>query len=89
MSTAADTKAYRQSSPSVSSERSNVVDHNAPDVTAPSPPNGRSRIPPQAHGNLITVEPLKRTEMQTSYAQDLGLGGVEHGIYGTFINGEF
>ncbi|KAG9081425.1 hypothetical protein FRC07_014512 [Ceratobasidium sp. 392] len=82
----ADNKAYRQSSPSVSSgERSNVVDHHAPDVTAPSPAGPR-RVPPANNGNLITVEPLRKTEMQTSYAQDLGLGGVEHGLYGTMIN---
>ncbi|KAF8748545.1 prohibitin-like protein [Rhizoctonia solani] len=57
---------------------SNVVDHNAPDVTGPEQP----RRPPPANGRLITVEPLKRAEMQQSYAQDLGLDGVEHGIYG-------
>ncbi|CAE6497208.1 unnamed protein product [Rhizoctonia solani] len=83
MSTHADSKAYRQSSPSVSSANSNVVDHNAPDVTAPSPAR---RQPPAPNGKLITVEPLKRAEMQQSYAQDLGLDGVEHGIYGSFIN---
>jgi len=32
------------------------------------------------------VEPLKRNEMQPSYAQDLGLDGVEHGCYGNMIN---
>ncbi|KAG8768047.1 hypothetical protein FRC12_005859 [Ceratobasidium sp. 428] len=82
-----DSKAYRQSSPSVSSgERSHVVDHHAPDVTAPSPAGPRRVAAPANNGNLITVEPLKKTEMQTSYAQDLGLDGVEHGLYGTMIN---
>ncbi|KDN40448.1 hypothetical protein RSAG8_08068, partial [Rhizoctonia solani AG-8 WAC10335] len=84
MSTHPDSKAYRQSSPSVSSGRSNVVDHNAPDVTSPSP--ARRPAPAASGGKLITVEPLSRTEMQQSYAQDLGLDGVEHGIYGSCIN---
>jgi erythrocyte band 7 integral membrane protein len=81
-----DSKAYRHSSPSVSSGNSNVVDHHAPDVTSTTPPNGR-RAPPAGTGNLITVEPLRKAEMQTSYAHDLGLGNVEHGLYGTLING--
>ncbi|KAG8685431.1 hypothetical protein FRC09_014743 [Ceratobasidium sp. 395] len=79
--------AYRQYSPSVSSEeRSHVVDHHAPDVTAPSPTGPRRAAAPTSNGNLITVQPLQKTEMQTSYAQDLGLDGVEHGLYGTMIN---
>ncbi|KAH8927393.1 hypothetical protein BT69DRAFT_1294158 [Atractiella rhizophila] len=40
----------------------------------------------QPREGLITVEPLKRSEMQPSYAQDLGLAEVEHGCYGTMIN---
>ncbi|KAG8741984.1 hypothetical protein FRC10_002142 [Ceratobasidium sp. 414] len=84
----ADTKAYRQFSPSASSNgHSNVVDHHALDVTAPSPPSAtRRHAPPAGNRNLITVEPLQRADMQTSYAQDLGLDGVEHGLYGTMIN---
>lgn len=35
---------------------------------------------------LITVQPLRRSEMQPSYAQDLGLEDVGHGFYGSFIN---
>ncbi|KAH7343160.1 hypothetical protein B0J17DRAFT_565023 [Rhizoctonia solani] len=84
MSTHNDSKAYRQSSPSVSSANSHVVDHNAPDVTAPSP--ARRQPPAASNGRLITVEPLKKGEMQPSYFQDLGLDGVEHGIYGSCIN---
>jgi hypothetical protein len=91
MSSHPDSKAYRQSSPSLSSGHSNVVDHNAPDVTVPESSSALRRAPAAGSGNgkLITVEPLKKTEMQQSYAQDLGLGGVEHGIYGSFINGMF
>lgn len=86
----ADSKAYRQSSPSVSSgHHSNVVDHNAPDVTATTPPNGTNPRRTGPSGNLVAVEPLRTNEMQASYAQDLGLDGVEHGIYGSFINGMF
>ncbi|KAJ9091091.1 hypothetical protein QFC19_009265 [Naganishia cerealis] len=35
---------------------------------------------------LITVQPLKKQEMQPSYAQDLGVNSIEHGVYGSFIN---
>ena len=34
---------------------------------------------------VIHVEPLKRAEMQPSYAQDLGTGEVTHGIYGSMM----
>lgn len=39
-----------------------------------------------AQGGIITVQPLRRSEMQPSYAQNLGLDDVNHGFYGTFIN---
>jgi erythrocyte band 7 integral membrane protein len=35
---------------------------------------------------IITVQPLRKSEMQPSYAQDLGLGEVNHGFYGNLIN---
>lgn len=35
--------------------------------------------------NLITVEPLKRSEMQPSYAQTLEIEDVQ-GFYGSMIN---
>ncbi|EST08612.1 Band 7 protein [Kalmanozyma brasiliensis GHG001] len=38
-------------------------------------------------GGLVTVQPLKRSEMQPSYKQNLGLETVEHGFYGSLING--
>ena len=38
-------------------------------------------------GGLITVQPLRRSEMQPSYKQDLGLADVNHGFYGSLING--
>lgn len=42
---------------------------------------------PQANGGgLVTVQPLRRSEMQPSYKQNLGLETVEHGFYGTMIN---
>ncbi|KAF8316892.1 hypothetical protein DL93DRAFT_2165988 [Clavulina sp. PMI_390] len=44
------------------------------------------RSPPRKD-RIIAVQPLKREEMQSSYAQDLGAGSVQHGIYGSFING--
>ncbi|PWN40079.1 hypothetical protein IE81DRAFT_338236 [Ceraceosorus guamensis] len=42
---------------------------------------------PPAGDALIKVQPLKKADMQPSYAQDLGLQDVEHGFYGSMING--
>ncbi|KAI9574810.1 hypothetical protein HD554DRAFT_2233233 [Boletus coccyginus] len=69
--------------PSPSSSRGNVVDHDAPHVTEDHIPSKRHVAEGKAH--LINVHPLKRSEMQPSYAQDLGTGEVTHGIYGSFI----
>lgn len=38
------------------------------------------------HGKIVNVQPLKRSEMQPSYAQDLGVGEVKHGVYGSLLN---
>ncbi|SJX65346.1 related to stomatin [Sporisorium reilianum f. sp. reilianum] len=46
-----------------------------------------SAIPKPNGGGLVTVQPLKRSEMQPSYKQNLGLETVEHGFYGSLING--
>lgn len=40
-----------------------------------------------ADAPMIVVQPLRKQEMQPSYAQDLGTGSIDHGIYGTFISG--
>lgn len=74
----------RNPSPSGSSFRGNVVDHDAPPVTGDHHPVGPKR---QFDKNIIAVQPLKRSEMQQSYAQDLGTGEVTHGIYGSLLNG--
>ncbi|GJJ07032.1 hypothetical protein Clacol_001230 [Clathrus columnatus] len=69
--------------PSPSSSHGNVVDHDAPGVT--------SDIAPTAHhkkmdGRLINVQPLKKSEMQPSYSQDLGAPhSSAHGWYGSMI----
>lgn len=34
---------------------------------------------------VLKVQPLKKDEMQPSYAQDLGLGDVNHGFYGSMM----
>jgi len=65
--------------------RGNVVDHDAPHVTEEHISPKRHVIDGKAH--LINVQPLKRSEMQPSYAQDLGTGEVTHGIYGSFLQG--
>ena len=36
--------------------------------------------------HVIRVEPLKRGEMQPSYAQDFGTGEVTHGFYGSMVH---
>ncbi|KAG9019670.1 hypothetical protein FRB90_011479 [Tulasnella sp. 427] len=61
-----------------------VVDHNAPNVTdEPAPPmHTRER---SLDRGVIKVQPLKKEEMQQSYAQDIGLDKVEHGIYGSSV----
>jgi len=71
--------------PSPSSSHGNVVDHDAPHVTEESSTSKRHAAEGKTH--MITVQPLKRSEMQQSYAQDLGTGEVTHGIYGSFLQG--
>lgn len=70
--------------PSPESSHGNVVDHTAPHVTDDAPAK-RAGV----HGNphMITVQPLRATELQPSYAQDLGTGEVKHGVYGSFLQG--
>jgi erythrocyte band 7 integral membrane protein len=46
----------------------------------PKRPNGPTT------DKIVNVQPLKRSEMQPSYGQDLGTGEVEHGIYGSLLN---
>ncbi|KAI3611691.1 stomatin family protein [Moniliophthora roreri] len=80
----------RAPSPSdVSSSHRNVVDHESPNVTddaaGPSKTGVTSQQPGRSH--MIQVQPLKRSEMQPSYAQDLGTGEVTHGIYGSLLQG--
>jgi len=79
-----DTK-YRQPSPS--SSNSNVVDHNAPHVTDDTV-HAHRRLAGAAgmSDKIIHVQPLKKSEMQPSYGQDLGTGDVRHGVYGSLLN---
>ncbi|KAG1892161.1 hypothetical protein F4604DRAFT_11608 [Suillus subluteus] len=76
----------RVPSPAGSSSRGNVVDHDAPHVTDEF---ASRRNGPESAGknHMINVQPLKRSEMQPSYAQDLGTGEVTHGFYGSFLQG--
>jgi regulator of protease activity HflC (stomatin/prohibitin superfamily) len=74
----------RNPSPTSSSHR-NVVDHDAPHVTEePAEASNKMGVPGQKT-HMIKVQPLKRSEMQPSYAQDLGTGEVTHGIYGSLL----
>jgi len=86
MNNEADTK-YRQPSPT--SSTGNVVDHLAPHVTDDAHHTHAAKRPNiGAHNTdkIVNVQPLKRSEMQPSYGQDLGTGEVEHGIYGSLLN---
>ncbi|KAG2013048.1 stomatin family protein [Coprinopsis cinerea AmutBmut pab1-1] len=76
----------RVPSPSTSYSQGNVVDHNEGNVTD-DPVHTKKFDPSNIKENVIHVQPLKRSEMQPSYAQDLGTGEVTHGIYGTMLQG--
>ncbi|KAJ7715020.1 hypothetical protein DFH07DRAFT_368968 [Mycena maculata] len=54
-------------------------------VTDEIPVLPRRTADPNKH--IISVQPIKRAEMQPSYAQDLGLGEVTHGLYGSLLQG--
>lgn len=58
-----------------------------PPSSAATPAPAAAPAPGHREHGLITVQPLRRSEMQPSYAQDLGLEDVDHGFYGTMING--
>jgi len=62
-----------------------VVDHDAPGVTE-QPHAQTSMHAGKAVDRLIHVQPLKKSEMQPSYAQDMGIGDVTHGIYGSLLH---
>ncbi|KAF8179588.1 stomatin family protein [Mycena galopus ATCC 62051] len=49
--------------------------------------NGGPRRAPGGGQHIIKVQPLKREEMQPSYAQDLGAEEVTHGLYGSLLQG--
>ncbi|WVQ82948.1 hypothetical protein IAT38_005084 [Cryptococcus sp. DSM 104549] len=41
----------------------------------------------RTQGGLLVVKPLQKADMQPSYAEDLGTGGIQHGFYGSMLNG--
>ncbi|WVR03279.1 hypothetical protein IAU60_000270 [Kwoniella sp. DSM 27419] len=57
-------------------------------VTDDQPRQNRTVAKPSggAPPALIHVQPLKKNDMQPSYAQDLGTGGIQHGFYGSMMN---
>jgi len=67
--------------PSPTNSDGNVVDHMSPNDHVE--PVKRSTHEGKSH--LINVQPLKRSEMQPSYAQDLGSQEVTHGVYGSLL----
>ncbi|KAF8505711.1 hypothetical protein F5888DRAFT_1651269 [Russula emetica] len=73
----------RLHSPSGSTaSRGNVVDHHAPHVTDDIP---RDHHHTGMNPRVIKVQPLKKDEMQPSYAQDMGISTVTHGFYGSMM----
>ncbi|CCM03361.1 uncharacterized protein FIBRA_05490 [Fibroporia radiculosa] len=62
----------------------NVVDHIAANVTDDVEASAR-RGTANGEPHVIKVQPLKRSEMQPSYAQDLGTSEVTHGVYGSMM----
>ena len=54
-------------------------------VTADQPSTSTAMRKPDLSKHVIHVEPLKRSEMQPSYAQDLGTQEVTHGVYGSMM----
>ncbi|SCV72393.1 BQ2448_3930 [Microbotryum intermedium] len=50
--------------------------------------SGGNSAPAQAQAppRIITVQPLSRSDMQTSYAQDMGTGSLDHDCYGSVVN---
>lgn len=80
-----DTKARVISSKASDDSHGNVVDHHAAHVTDEVPVGPKRTHVDTTH--VISVQPLKKSEMQPSYAQDLGLGDVTHGIYGSLLQG--
>ncbi|KAH9966004.1 hypothetical protein BC827DRAFT_1316379 [Russula dissimulans] len=66
------------------STASHVVDHNAPHVTD-ALPRDHNRTGMAAAKHVIKVQPLRKDEMQPSYAQDMGIGTVTHGFYGSMM----
>ncbi|EIW61365.1 uncharacterized protein TRAVEDRAFT_34877 [Trametes versicolor FP-101664 SS1] len=80
-----DSKARAYTPSDRSARGNNVVDHDAPNVT--DEPRGTASMPPKKPNGeqFIKVQPLKRSEMQPSYAQDLGTREVTHGVYGSML----
>jgi erythrocyte band 7 integral membrane protein len=89
----------RHSPSGSTSSHGNVVDHHAPHGTCYSHsllsqgltvPVTEEPLPRDPHRtglskHVIKVQPLKKDEMQPSYAQDLGVETVTHGFYGSMM----
>lgn len=69
----------------MSAESSNVFDHE----TSNGDVKGKATAPKpiQEQANIITVQPLKKAELQPSYKGDLGYDYSSEGGYGKLING--
>jgi len=70
--------------PRAPSPSEGVVDINEAHVTEEPIRHVKPRISNQKD-TMIHVQPLKKADMQPSYAQDLGTGDVVHGVYGSLM----
>ncbi|KAJ6608509.1 hypothetical protein B0H10DRAFT_2067822 [Mycena sp. CBHHK59/15] len=68
------------------SSRGKAVDRHAAEAIDEPVQGTRRALNYKQHG-MIKVQPIKKEEMQPSYAQDLGTGQVTHGLYGSLLQG--
>ncbi|KAJ7495505.1 hypothetical protein FB451DRAFT_1214239 [Mycena latifolia] len=70
-----------------STSRGKRADRHEDDVAEPGAIQGPRRALGADTQHMIKVQPLKKEEMQPSYAQDLGTEEVTHGLYGSLLQG--
>ncbi|KAF8333575.1 uncharacterized protein EI90DRAFT_3145226 [Cantharellus anzutake] len=84
MSNSSPTQLKRSSS-HPESLRSNIASDDSGDRQVT---DDASQLRRRAHypSRVITIQPLRREDMQVPHAQDLGAENVQHGVYGTLIS---
>jgi len=85
MSSFANTLARDTKPRAPSPSEAHVVDINEGNVTEEPIYHASRPRAPNTDNIMIHVQPLKKSEMQPSYAQDLGTTDVVHGVYGSLM----